>query len=95
MPYTLVRHHVKDYDHWKTVFASNALWRKASGETHYYLFRDIDDQNLVTVMQEWDDLQQAHRFMRSEELKMRMAQAGVNEAPQIIFLEEMESSFKR
>jgi len=38
---------------------------------------------------EWENLEQAHRYMSSEELRRKMKEAGVASAPEIEYLGEM------
>lgn len=45
MTYVLIRHKVKDYDKWKSVFDENIDFRKAGGEIGGRLFQNMDDPN--------------------------------------------------
>jgi heme-degrading monooxygenase HmoA len=54
------------------------------------VFRNTKDRNELLVLLEWDELERAHKFFQSEELRQRMQQAGVTEQPDIVFLEEVE-----
>lgn len=90
MIYLYVHHKVKDYAQWKKAFDGHAEMRKASGSRGGRLFKDSGDPNEVTVLLEWDSLEQAQKFVGSENLQGVMNQAGVMDEPQIFFLEKLE-----
>jgi len=46
MAYLLVRHKVKDYSKWKTVFDEHAATRKASGSKGGRPFRNADNPDV-------------------------------------------------
>lgn len=86
MPYMLVKFTVGDFANWKTVFDSKLDFRQANGEKSEQIFQDIDDHNSVTLLFEWDSLENARKFTQSPELKAAMQQAGVTGPPNISFL---------
>ena len=90
MTYILVRHKVKDYEKWKLAFDEHGTTRKDSGSKGGRLFSITDDKNEVVIIFEWDNLENAQKFARSEDLKKIMQQAGVIDKPDIYFLEEIE-----
>ena len=49
MQRTLIRHKVKDYDKWKSVFDENSANRKAGGEKGGHLFRNKADRNEIFI----------------------------------------------
>lgn len=90
MPYLLVRHKVKDYAKWKSVFDEHGATRKASGSKAGRIFRNADDSSEVVILLEWDDLKRARQFAGSEDLRKAMERAGVSAKPDVYFLEEVE-----
>ena len=90
MPYMLVQHKVDDYAKWKSVFDDFAVTRKAHGEKSHQIFRSDDDPSGLTLLFEWDSLDNARKFAQSETLREAMKKAGVIEKPHIYFLEEVE-----
>lgn len=92
MPYLLVRHKVKDYAKWKSVFDEHGATRKASGSKGRRLFGNADDSSEVVILLEWGDLKRARQFAESEDLRKTMERAGVSDKPDVYFLEEGERS---
>jgi len=92
MAYLLVRHKVKDFDKWKSVFDDHLDFRKSRGEKGGRLFRNIDDLNETIIIFKWDSIENARKFTESDDLKKAMQNAGVAEKPDFYFLEEVETS---
>ena len=59
MPYVLVRHTVEDYDKWKPLFDGHADARSAAGSLGGQLMRSAENPNDITVMFEWDTMENA------------------------------------
>ena len=91
MIYLLVHHEVADYPSWKTIFDSSLDWRSKNGERNCRIFRGIQNPNELTLMFEWESMEKARAFMASDELKTRMANAGVKTPPRVDYLTEMFS----
>jgi len=89
MPYLFVRHKVKDYAKWKSVFDEHGATRKGNGSKGGYLFRNADNPSEVIVLLEWDDLRKARLFAQSEDLRKTMERAGVSDKTDVYFLEEL------
>jgi heme-degrading monooxygenase HmoA len=90
MQLTLIRHKVKDYDKWKSVFDEHSTLRKAGGEKGGTLFRNKDNNGEIFIYLKWDTMENARKFYESEDLKKVMQKAGVVEKPDIFFIEEIE-----
>jgi antibiotic biosynthesis monooxygenase (ABM) superfamily enzyme len=88
MAYMLVRHSVKDYEAWKSVFDSVSDLRQRYGEKSYQILRQENGSNDLVALFEWDNLDNARKYATSPELKAAMQQAGVTGKPDILFLEE-------
>jgi quinol monooxygenase YgiN len=84
----LVQHTVKDYAEWKKVFDSAKDLRTSSGELSAQVYRDASDPNKITVMNKWDSMANAQKFVQSPEMKAAMEKAGVVGAPTVYFLNE-------
>jgi heme-degrading monooxygenase HmoA len=84
----LVRHSVKDYDTWKSVFDSVSDLRKRNGEKSYQILRQENGSKELVALFEWDSLDNARKYAASAELKEAMQRAGVTGKPEILFLEE-------
>jgi heme-degrading monooxygenase HmoA len=91
MIYLLVHHEVADYSAWKAAFDSALDWRTKHGERHCRIFRGVQNPNELTLMFEWESFEKAHAFVGSDELKTRMAKAGVKTTPRVEYLTEMFS----
>jgi hypothetical protein len=91
MIFLLVHHEVADYAAWKAAFDSALDWRSKHGERHCRLFRGVQNPNELTLMFEWESFEKAHAFVGSDELKTRMASAGVRSTPRVEYLTEMFS----
>jgi heme-degrading monooxygenase HmoA len=88
MVYIQVQHTVEDYARWKEGFDNHAAARQAGGATdEVYTMRNVDNQNELTVILGWSDLEQARAFTQSASLKEAMQKAGVTGPPEIRFLE--------
>ena len=91
MIYVLIHHEVADYPVWKSVLDSSLDWRSRNGEHSCRIFRGVENPNDLTLLFEWENLEKARAFIASDELKHRMAKAGVKGVPQVEYLTEMFS----
>jgi len=87
----IVHHEVADFPAWKAAFDSASDWRYRHGERGCRIFRSATNGNDLTLIFEWENLDQARAFITSEELKARMAGAGVKTPPQVDFLTEVHT----
>ena len=90
MPYLLIRHRVEDYAAWKPIFDEHGAARRRGGSRGGRLFRNVQDQNHLVILLEWDDLDRAREFAASDDLRQAMQRAGVADRPDVYFLEEVE-----
>jgi hypothetical protein len=88
MAQLLIKHKVKDYPSWKKVFDGFIETRRASGEKSYKIMHPENDGNDLLAIFEWDNLENAKKFVGSSELKQSMSNAGVIGQPEVYFLEE-------
>ena len=87
----LVHHEVADYPAWKAKFDSALDFRHQNGERSCRIFHSAGNLNDLTLIFEWENLDKARTFMSSDELKTRMAAAGVKGQPHVEFLTEMQT----
>ena len=85
----LVHHKVKDYTAWKAVYDSVEDLRAANGEISDTIYQDANDPNSLTVVFDWDSLENAQKYATSPELKAAMEKAGVAGPPDIHFLKKV------
>lgn len=78
-----ISHEVVDYDAWKTVFDAEAAWRESNGFKFEALATDADNANMVYLMFSTSDLDAAMQAMGSEDLKLKMTEAGVLGEPMV------------
>jgi heme-degrading monooxygenase HmoA len=90
MPCLLIRHKVRDYGTWESVFEEHESTRRANGSQGGRLFRSVIDPNEILLLLEWDDLERARLFADSDDLREAMTRAGVTDRPDIWFLEDVE-----
>jgi hypothetical protein len=91
MPHLLIRHTVKDFGRWKACFDRHAETRRSIGSKGGRLLRSSTRPNEIVLLFEWEDLDLARRFSQSENLRAVMQEAGVNELPDILLLDDVES----
>jgi len=86
MVYVNVRHTVADYAKWREGFDANESFRRAGGATGVkQVYRDHDNPNAVSVMLEWDNVDNARKFTQNPQLKEAMEKAGVTSVAEIRF----------
>ncbi len=88
MVHVMVRHKVADYVRWKEAFDGHLSARKAAGEVGNRVLLSVDDPHEVTLLLDWDSLERARRFAKSDDLKQKMQQSGVVGDPDVSFLED-------
>ena len=88
MAVLLMQHRVKDFAAWKKVFDFAADMRTASGELSAQVLRDASDPNKITVINKWDSIENAQKFVHSPDLRAAMEKAGVEGQPAVTFLNE-------
>lgn len=84
----VIRHKVKDYGSWKRVY--DAYDRKGDGCTRASVHRDAADPSVVVVTERFGDAKAAKAHASSGKLKAAMGEAGVQGAPEMWFLEDVE-----
>jgi len=90
VPYTLAKIKIRDYAKWKHVFDDLSAVRKAYGAKKGFPFQEADSPNEVTVLIEWDNLESAHKYYRSDEMTEKALQGSGTKEIEIYFLNEVE-----
>jgi hypothetical protein len=90
MAHVLVRHKVKDYLQWRTVFDAHQGARKAGTSKGGLVFRGADDPNEVFILWEVGDIRKAREFMKAPDLRNTMEKSGVTGEPDVYFLDDGE-----
>ena len=88
MPHMIIRHKVANFGKWKPEYEDHRSTRQAAGLKDLHLWRNADDPNEVIVLFEASDVAKARDFARSSDLKEKMQAAGVQGAPDIVFLSD-------
>lgn len=86
MVYLLVRHEVKDYARWKSIFDEHGAARQAAGSTGTNVYQDTENPNKISVIVEFPDLEHARAFTQSPDLRAAMERGGVMTQPEASFL---------
>lgn len=81
---------VEEFETWKSSFQENESYRAEHGEIGYQVFRTVDDPNEIVVIFEWDENEDPRAFFQSEEMRERMADAGLTRAPDLTPIELVE-----
>jgi len=87
----IVRHRVANFENWKKVFDDMGATRAKHGWLGHEVLRDAQDPNLVTIVNHVKDVASAKAYGGSPDLKAGMEKAGVISAPDVTFLEEVET----
>lgn len=83
---------VGDFAEWKEEFSSpeGVELRKRGGMKSYQMFRVGDESNTVVLICEFADQETARQFIESAELRAKHHESGGTEAPQAVFLDQIE-----
>jgi quinol monooxygenase YgiN len=84
----LAQFKVQDQAKWRQTFESKAGLRKDAGCLGTHIFFNARDPQEVIVNFQWDDADNATRFMTGPEARAAMVEAGVIGAPQTWILED-------
>jgi hypothetical protein len=81
----VVRITVGDYGKWRPFFDEDKARRRESGATGVeVVYRDVNDPNVITMLLEWDNVENAKRFAESPALAEIMQKAGVIGRPSLV-----------
>jgi quinol monooxygenase YgiN len=80
-----IRHTVSNYKTWRKVYDDFASVQKAKGVTAQAVYQAADNPNDITVTHEFATVEAAQAFVKSEEVKKAIQNAGVVGTPAIWF----------
>lgn len=83
MTHLLATATVEDFSAWKSAFDRIDSYRVEHGQRGYQVFQSVDDPDEVVLLFEWDDSEDPRAFFRSEEMRERLAEAGVQGQPDL------------
>jgi hypothetical protein len=90
MVYMFVKHKVKDFSKWKPGFDEYGSTRKEAGSKGGILLRTSEDPDDVVVLLQWDNIENASKFSKSQNLKKKMEELGVIGKTDILLLDKIE-----
>lgn len=90
MYFVTVRIKFEDYAKWKAVFDQAIGLRRSYGSMGVRIFRDTDQDNEVTILGEYEDLEKARQLFHSQEFRDAIRQAGVSAPPEVTYLDEVD-----
>lgn len=81
----MMTHKVKDWDAWKKEFDSHKQARIDGGLLDRGVGYSVDDNHIVTIVCAITDMKKATAFLNSQDLKDKMAKAGVEGPPSFFY----------
>jgi heme-degrading monooxygenase HmoA len=91
MVYVIAQLKLESFDKWKPVFDERSAIRKEMGSKEARLFRNSNNQNEAMILFEWDNMENAQKYMESEALRKTLKEAGATYT--VTYLEELEKTF--
>ncbi len=86
-----ITHQVKDFSVWISAFEEHSGMRKEGGSQSAKVLQDVNDPNNVTVVCEWDSVDNFNSFMQAPEMKEVMETAGITSEPSVLILNQHKS----
>jgi len=77
MVQVMVRYEVEDYDKWLWVFKSWGHVRDVAGAKNLKTYHNIDKENQVVYIAEWDNVEQAKTYYNSPALQKAQKEASI------------------
>ena len=82
-----LRHEVVDYASWRRQYDSFVAERRAMGVINDNVFRNVEDDNEVTVSHDFETLAEAERFVSPRRLREAKTPNGGSTEPSVWFAE--------
>jgi hypothetical protein len=82
-----VRHTVSDFAKWKSVFDNHDVTRRKFGAKKSEAFSNSQNPNEVLAVIEWENKEQANRFLKESDVQEIMHNGGVTNAPEVSYAE--------
>ena len=86
MFHIMARIRVTDFAAWKQAYDRGRSVRDSMGIREFNLWRNVDDPLDVVLLLHATHVAKARAYFESEELAQRMAAAGVEEPPEVVYL---------
>jgi hypothetical protein len=85
LPAMIVSHHVEDFDAWLAAYDAADELQRSGGIIGHAVNRSMDDPSLVVVYHQAESFDTLRSFLRSDELRASMKEAGVTSDPEVTF----------
>jgi hypothetical protein len=82
-----VRHTVSDFAKWKSIFDNHEVTRRKFGARKSEAFNNSQNPNEVLAVIEWENKEQAGKFLRESDVQEIMLNGGVINTPEISYAE--------
>lgn len=86
MFHVMARIRVTNFETWKQAYDRGKSVRESMGIRAFNLWRNVDDPLDVMLLLHATHIDKAKAYFSSDELAQRMAAAGVEGAPEVVFL---------
>ena len=86
---TITKFEVEDFTKWKAGFNGAEGLRKSAGAKNAQVFQGEGNPKLVAVIIEWDNLENAKKFIQNPVLKETQQKAGVKGVPVVAVLQAL------
>ncbi len=91
MIHIISRLKLESYENWKSIFHERAAIRKEAGSQEAILFRNSDDPNEALILFQWDNMENAKKYLESALLEKALEKAGAK-LTETIYLEKIEKT---
>ena len=85
LPAMTISHHVEDFDAWLARYDAADELQRSSGIIGHGANRSLDDPSLVIVYHQAESFDTLRSFLRSDDLRAAMKEAGVVSEPEVTF----------
>ncbi len=85
LPAMIVSHHIEDFDAWLAGYDAADELRHSNGIIGHAANRSLDDPSLAVVYHQAESFDTLRSFLRSDELRAVMKEAGVTSEPEVTF----------
>ncbi len=85
LPAMIIRHHVEDFDAWLAGYDAADELQRSNGIIGHAANRSLDDPSLVLVYHQAESFETLRSFLRSDDLRAAMKEAGATSEPEVTF----------
>lgn len=90
MVYVIVKLKLESLERWKPVFDQKSTIRKENGSKEARLFVNSENHDEAMVLFEWDNIENARKYLESETLRETLKQVGATYT--YTYLDEIEKT---